>query len=252
MEKYFDINQPGQSIRCKIYADKIREIQKIILYGHGFAGHRDNSAAQKFAERILSKYKGIAVLLFDLPCHGSDVKKKLVLEDCMSYLQSVITYAKEELHAEEIYSYATSFGAYLILKYIADYGNPFAKIALRCPAVDMYDVLTRTIMNEEELEEILKGKKVSVGFDRKIEIDRQFLEELQEHDIRKNSYLDFADELLILHGTKDEVVPICAVEEFAEENVIEFIPVENADHRFQNPACMEAATKAVLQFFGIS
>ena len=251
MEKLFDINTAGQSIRCKLYYDKIREIQKVILYGHGFAGHRNATSAQKFAERILSKYKGIAVLLFDLPCHGDDVKKKLSLQDCMVYLKTVITYAFEEFHPEELYSYATSFGGYLILKYIAENDSPFEKIVLRCPAVNMYDVLTRTIMTREDLETIAKGKKVSVGFDRKVEIDHHFLEELHDSDIWNNSYLDFADDILILHGTKDEVVPISAVERFADDNVIEFIPVENADHRFQNPACMEAATKAALQFFGL-
>ena len=56
-------------------------------------------------------------------------------------------------------------------------------------------------------------------------------------------------DILILHGTKDEVVPFQAGRAFAENNLIEFIPVENADHRFQNPACMEAATKAILEFF---
>ena len=252
MEKLFDINTSGQSIRCKLYYDKIREIKKVILYGHGFAGHRNTAAAQKFAERILSKYKGIAVLLFDLPCHGDDVKKKLTLQDCISYMQYVISYALEDLHAEALYSYATSFGGYLVLKYIAENDDPFQKIVLRCPAVSMYDVLTGILMTAEDLEAIEKGKKVSIGFDRKIDVDSSFLAELKACDIRQYDYLDHADDILILHGTKDEVVPISSVERFAEDNVIEFIPVENADHRFQNPACMEIATKAALQFFGIA
>ena len=116
----------------------------------------------------------------------------------------------------------------------------------------MYDVLTGTLMTSDDLEAIEKGKKVSVGFDRKIDIDPSFLAELKACDIRQYDYLDHADDILILHGTKDEIVPISSVERFAEDNVIEFIPVENADHRFQNPACMETATKAALQFFEIS
>ena len=45
------------------------------------------------------------------------------------------------------------------------------------------------------------------------------------------------------------MVPLETVQEFSEDQVIELITVENADHRFQNQACMEAATKAVLNFF---
>ena len=75
MEKYFEINKNNQNIRCKLYYDKKHTIEKVVLFGHGFAGHKDNSAAQKFADRVLTKYKGIAVLIYNLPCHGDDVKK---------------------------------------------------------------------------------------------------------------------------------------------------------------------------------
>lgn len=47
------------------------------------------------------------------------------------------------------------------------------------------------------------------------------------------------------------LVPFDAGFRFAENNLIEFVPVENADHRFQNPACMEPATKKVMEFFGL-
>lgn len=251
MDKYFEINKNGQNIRCKMYYNRTDDIKKVILYGHGFAGHKDNGAAQKFADRVLSKYKGTAVLIFNMPCHGDDVKKKIILQDCMTYLDIVIDYIRNSLRAEEIYSYATSFGGYLVLKYINDYGSPFVKIALRCPAVDMYDVLTKTIMKEGQLDTILKGKNVLVGFDRKIEVNRQFLTDLQESDIRKYSYIDMADDLLIMHGTKDEVVPFADSRQFAEDNVIDFIPVENADHRFMDRSCMELATKETLSFFGM-
>ena len=249
MEKYFEINKNNQNIRCKLYFDKKYPIEKVVLFGHGFAGHKDNGAAQKFADRLLTKYKGIAVLIFNLPCHGDDVKKVINLQDCMTYIEIVIDYIRSEFHTEAIYSYATSFGGYLVLKYIAECGNPFVKIALRCPAVNMADVLTGTIMKNDELETILKGKNVQVGFDRKIEVNRQFLASLQESDIQKKDYSNFAENILILHGTRDEVVPFEAGKTFSDNNLIEFIPVENADHRFQNPAYMELATKKVLEFF---
>ena len=250
MEKYFEINKNNQNIRCKLYYDTRHPIEKVVLFGHGFAGHKDNGAAHKFADRVLSKYKGIAVLIFNLPCHGDDIKKKMVLQDCMTYLEIVIDYIHSEFHTNSIYSYATSFSGYLVLKYISEHENPFVKIALRCPAVNMADVLTGAIMKNDELEMIQKGKNVQVGFDRKIEVNRQFLTDLEESDIQKLDYLDYADDILILHGTKDEVVPFESGKTFAENNLIEFIPVENADHRFQNPACMDLATKKILEFFG--
>lgn len=137
----------------------------------------------------------------------------------------------------------------LSLKYVAEHGNPFERIALRCPAVNMYDVFTSSIMTEENRSLLDKGKDAMVGFDRKIKLSRDFLEEVRESDITSVSYLDYADNILILHGTKDEIVPIGAVRDFAENNVIDIIPVENADHRFIDPRIMKEAIKQITDFF---
>lgn len=250
MTKYFEINRDGHNVRCKLYVNRMEAMKKVVLFCHGFAGHKDNSAAEKFAGRVLSKFGDAAVLTFNLPCHGDDVKKKLVLRDCLDYLGIVLDHIRESFHVEEIYAYATSFGGYLVLSYLHERGNPFRKIALRCPAVNMYTSLTETIMGADELALLRKGKSVPVGFDRKIDVNPQFLEDLRNADIQKLSFLDYADDILILHGTADEVIPFEASQKFADDNVIEFIPVEGADHRFQKPAHMELATKAVIAFFG--
>ena len=171
--------------------------------------------------------------------------------DCGVYLDLVIREAKARFGAEKLYAYATSFGGYLLLKYISERGNPFEKIALRCPAVDMYGVMTRDIMKNDEYERIMKGKDVQAGFDRKVIINKAFLDDLKQNDLRCREFLDWAEDILILHGTADEVVPCADGKAFAEDNLIEFIPVEGADHRFQNPVHMSLATKAVLQFFAL-
>ena len=249
MEKYFDIKGQDCVVRSKMYCGDLRAAKKAVLFGTGFAGHKDNNAANHFAEKVLSKYKDVIVIVFNWPAHGDDVKKKPVLEDCGYYLELVIKETQERFGIHELYAYATSFGGYLVLKYISEHGNPFRKIALRCPAIDMYDVLTRAIMRNDELDRIMKGKEVTVGFDRKVMVVPEFLEALKANDIRERDFLDEADNILIIHGTADEVVPFESVRSFAEDNVIEFIPVERADHRFRNPAHMNLAAKYVLEFF---
>lgn len=249
MDKYFSINAEGCSIRCKLYADDPARIDRLIVFLHGFGGHKDNKAAERFAGRILEKNRGAAVLVFDWPCHGEDVRKVLRLADCDRYLRLVTEYARDRWAPRALYAYATSFGAYLLLKYVSEHENPFTRIALRCPAVNMYAVLTRAIMTEEDLERIGRGKPIQVGFDRKISVDREFLESLREADISRRDFLPLADDMLILHGTKDEIVPMAEVLAFAEDNVIEFESVEGADHRFQDKKRMDYATVRVAEFF---
>ena len=249
MERYFEINENGHNIRCKIYCGDLRSIRKVVVFCHGFGGHKDNSAAAKFAERMLSKYKGTALITFNWPCHGDDVKKKLTLEACITYLDLVVRYLQQKYGSEELYAYATSFGGYLTLKYIADMGNPFRKIALRCPAIGMHDVLTGTIMASGDAEQLQKGKEVLVGFDRKVPVSPQFLQSLADHDIRQQDYLDYAEDILILHGTADEIVPIEMARTFCDDQLIEFVPVEGADHRFRSQTAMDQAMKLILEFF---
>ena len=249
--KYEEINEQGHNIRCKLYYNDLNAVRKAILFCTGFAGHKDNQAAFRFAEKVLSKHKDTMVFVFDWPAHGDDVKKKLSLQDCDTYLTLVLSELTDHFHAEKLYAYATSFGGYLALKYIQEHGNPFLKIALRCPAVNMYDTLTRAIMKNDEADRLKKGKDVQVGFDRKVTVTPGLLEELRSYDVRQLDYLDYAEDLLILHGTADEVVPFDVSREFAENNLIEFIPVEKADHRFQNPVHMSLATKYVMEFFDL-
>ena len=115
----------------------------------------------------------------------------------------------------------------------------------------MYDVLTTTIMASGDLSRLSRGKDIPVGFDRKVPVGQQFLQDLRDNDIRQYDFLDYAEDILILHGTADEVVPMDAAAAFCEEQLIEFIPIEGADHRFRHPRAMDQAIKAILNFFAL-
>ncbi len=250
-EKTFNINAEGCSIRCKLYYDDLSRVQTAVLFGHGFGGHKDNKAAERFAGHILEKNKGVAVLTFNWPCHGDDVRKALRLEDCSAYIRLILDHVRETFGDPTVYLYATSFGAYLFLRYISEESTPFAKIAPRCPAVNMYEVLCANIITEENRRALDRGRPAPVGFDRRIEIDNAFLDSLRENDITRRSFLDYADDMLILHGTKDEIVPPAAVRAFAEDNVIELELIEGADHRFIDPRAMDRAIARIAEFFGM-
>jgi alpha-beta hydrolase superfamily lysophospholipase len=208
----------------------------------------DNKAVERFADLVLKKNKDVAVIIYNAPCHGDDVKKKLSLADCDKYITLVTEYTKTRFKTDRLYVYANSFGGYQILKYISEHGMPYRKLALRCPAVNMYTVAD-SLLSAEERRLLEKSKPVPVGFDRKVAITKDWMNELKESDICVRDYSAFAKDIIILQGTKDEIVSCGFVEEFAEKNGIEFIPVENADHRFIDPVKMDSVIKTISKFF---
>ena len=251
MEKYFTINEEKRSIRCKIISDDPAKADDIIIFGHGFGGHKDNRAAARMGTRLIEKNKHCALIAFDWPCHGEDARKNLTLDDCTDYLRLVTGYARDRYRAQRLFGCATSFGGYLFLKAIGDGFDPFEKTALRCPAVNMYEALTANILTDDDRAKLAKGKPVSAGFDRKVRIEPAFLEELKQNDITKTDYLESAEKLLILHGTKDEIISFEASRRFADDNLIEFVPVPNADHRFSDPNIMDQAINTIIHFYGM-
>ena len=114
----------------------------------------------------------------------------------------------------------------------------------------MYDILTKKVLSEDDLHLINKGKTVQVGFNRKIKVDKELLEELYKNDVRKLDFVDESEKILITQGTNDELVPYDEVRDFADNNIIEFRTVEGADHLFSNPAKMRKYIDYVEELYG--
>ncbi len=248
MEKLFDINDGGYSIRSKIYCQDPKKIDRVIVCLHGFGSYKDTAALARFSEKVISKHKSTGVIGFDFPCHGADARKKLVLAECCTYLDLVLKYIHEQFKTDRIYIYAVSFGGFIILKYIHEKGNPFIKIALRSPAINMYDSLLEHARNSGEYDKLMKGKEVLLGHERKVKVSLAFFEEIRETDLQKIEFIDYADDLLILHGTEDDTVPFDVVQQFADDNVIEFVTFEG-DHRIRNPKTMDFINHTIMTFF---
>ena len=247
--KYFDINEDGYSVRCKLMAaEAARRYKRVVICAHGFGGNKDVSSIQKFAEKATGKDKHCAVVAFDWPCHGKDSLKKLQLGECFDYLSLVVSHAKDQLSAEKIYNYSVSFGAYVTLAYIHAKGNPFVRAVLRSTGIQMGQLM-RNNVNPDDVGKLQRGKDVEVGFERKMKIDQKFLDDLTENDITRFEYYDWADDLLLIHGTKDEFVPVEEARAFADNNVIEFVQVDGSDHAFRNPKYMDFAIHTVVEFF---
>ncbi|MCR5794319.1 MAG: alpha/beta fold hydrolase [Solobacterium sp.] len=250
MREYFTVEKDGHVITCRICRHET--VRNVILCGHGFAGSKDSGSVDQLASRVLKKCRDTAVVSFDWPSHGADEEKQQRPELNSAYLRAVIAYIRETYCPEELFGFGVSFGGYQFLRYIAENGSPFRKTAFRCPAVNMHDVLTETIMTKEQLEQCGNGRTVQAGFANKVPVDAEFIRRLQACDITKNDYRGYAGDMLIIHGTADEVVPFDVVKAFAQNNGIRFTAVPGSDHRFTKKEDMDLAVQQVIAFFGLA
>lgn len=122
--------------------------ENIIIACHGFGGDKESSAITLLADKI--KNDKIGVITFDFPGHGkSEVEAdKLTLDNCISDLETVEEYARNQFLNAKIGIFATSFGAYITLLKINRNGHGYASIVLRAPAICMDEILKNVILTE--------------------------------------------------------------------------------------------------------
>lgn len=248
MEKVFEINNGDLNIKCRAIASDLKKFDKVIISCHGFTGSKNNKTANALAKEI-EKYDGYMILSFDWPCHGDDKRDIVDLDVCNKYLKTVIDYVHNDLCINEIYGQGTSFGGYLILKYISENGNPFKKIALRCPAINMYDALTKIILSKEDLEIINSGGNVYRGEDRKTVITKELVDSFKENDILKRDFSNYSDSIITIHGDNDQLIDYNVDKSFSEKNGIEFITSEGTDHGFNIPQKIEECASIFMSYY---
>lgn len=214
------------NIPVKVYTSG--EYTRTVLAVHGFGGSKDSLAIEGLAQRLCPE--GFRVAAPDLPCHGerTEPETALVPERCINELRSLISCTSAE------YAFATSFGAALILRLIELHGNPFRRVVLRVPAVNMADSLTRCmrLFQPEFTLEQARQEGFSVKMSRELHIPFAFYGELQKlNEVRACPAWNTPDFLAIYAGC-DELVARADTEEFLRLNPrIKSLCIEGSGHR---------------------
>lgn len=214
------------------------EMKKVIIAVHGFGGDKESTVIVALANE-LNKYN-IGLVCFDFPGHGqSEVDGNyFTVENSINDLNEVEKYVKEK-YKLPIGIFATSYGGYITLLNIGKNKKEYSDVILRCPAIDMFNIFKKNILNISEEEFKQKGF-CELGYDRKINIIYKYFEELEKNNIKK-----IVDSLtipiVIIHGTEDDLAPIEDSIEL-EEKFKEYVMLEKvygADHRFKKEGELE-------------
>lgn len=231
MNKVFDLNN---RIKVKMFMPEGEAKKEIFIIAHGFGSSKEGRSTEIIAKK-LNDNNFIAVS-FDFPGHGEAIEpiEKLTVDNCISYIREVCQYLKKEFENHEISILATSFGAYVTInKLINEERNEFKNIVLRCPAIDMKNILIKVLINGD-LEQFQKEGKIQAGFEKQKQLSYSFYEDLCKNDILK--LYNKNEKILILQGTEDAVAPIKDTYEFVEKDKenIKLIPLEGVKHKMTN------------------
>ena len=242
---YTKLNGSKYQIDCKVWEPE--KIERIIIAIHGFAGDKESGAINILAEKML-KHNTMTVAL-DLPGHGtSEVDGDLLtLENCIEDIQIVEDTYKQKYPNIKINYFASSFGAYLLLLKLSKEPNNLNKIVLRCPAICMDKIFKNAILKEPFHVFKERGYTV-VGYERELKVNFSFYKELEENQIFQK-YQEKNNQILIIHGDKDDTAPIEDSRRFQKEHDTEMIVIKGADHRFKKEGELEKVVQFAKEFY---
>ena len=222
--------------------------ERTVLAVHGFGGSKDSHAIEELARRLCSE--GFRVAAPDLPCHGerTENERELTPERCLADILAVESWLRGL--GGDISAFGTSFGGCRILRLIETSGDPFRKIVLRVPAVNMADSLVRCMRLFQPGFTLETAEKCGfrVKMSRELNIPYEFYERLLElNEVRHSDIWDSLDVLAVYAG-RDELVARADTEEFLRLNPrIQRLCVEGSGHRMERPEFLSEALDRAAQ-----
>ena len=237
--------QNGYGIPCEL---SIPDNPKMIIVAmHGFCGDKESSCIKLLEER--ANKVGIGLIRFDWPGHGESETDgfNFRVENCLRDLESVVGYLKEHYLDAELVAFATSFGGYITLLYNYYHKDTFSHIILRSPAIKMHEVVSNSILNSEIRKELAEKGFFIYGFERKMEITSELLGDLERFDLLNLYEGEKLENVSIIHGTEDDLVPFENSESFASQHGCQLNPVYGADHRYKKDGELEKVMEITFE-----
>lgn len=221
----------------------------IVIAMHGFAGDKESGCIKLLEEKL--RQMNVGLIRFDWPGHGKSETNgdDLTVRKCLSDLNCIVKHIMKNHNNCNLVAFSTSFGGYITLLY--NYYNPevFNHIILRSPAIKMYDVVMNNLLTEQMKSELSKRGYFYYGFERILKVSLKFIKELSEENVFELYGDRQLDNISIIHGTEDDVVPISDSNQFSSIHNCTIYPIKGADHRYKKEGelskVIDIATKII-------
>jgi fermentation-respiration switch protein FrsA (DUF1100 family) len=210
-----------------------------IIFCHGFTGNRiESHRLFVHAAREMCK-KGFVILRFDFRGSGESdgLFENVTISEEISDLKAAIDwlYNREEILKDKIGVIGLSLGGVIAIL-TASQDERIKAICTWSTPADLKDPefqnTAKSIFGEVKIEKIILKEYIDLPSGDRIK--RKFLIDAFKHDILKSVEKISPRPILIIHGTKDPLVPISHAEKLFEKakDPKKKILIENADHTF--------------------
>ena len=219
---------------------------------HGFGSSKKSATATMLFNDLPPL--GIGVAAFDFPSHGESGAdgEFFRISNCIADLAAVEARARTLAPDAEIVYFASSFGAYIALLYLAGLKQGNRRAFLRCPAVSMPRVANQLLTPEMQTSLKVTGAftldKATYGYGRDLKLTQGFFDDLSGHDVYTLWREGFA-RLCMIHGELDQTIPLGDAGSFAEMFNVPLTVVANGDHQLATPGVPKQVLKLAVEFF---
>lgn len=246
MERRFTISNGPMRIPCKIYEPDFGALRRCILGVHGFGTGKDTHVLSALSEEM--SLFGAAMICFDFPAHGESPMESdaLMLDTCIETLLYTAQWAHNRYPDLDFCVFASGFGAYVTLIAIDQLEELVGKVklVLQTPNLRMSETLLGMVrMSEQELQE---AGHVTLNAQRQFDVSYAFYKQ-----VRNYTALTIYDmPMLLLHGEKDEYLPIEDMLNFRRINEgCKLVVIPEADHQFTNPGAWDMVVDLTRDWF---
>ena len=246
MERYFSLSQEHLRIPCKIYEPDLGAPRRCILGVHGFGASKDTEILAALSEEM--SIFGASMVCFDFPAHGESPMQSdaLTLDNCIETLLYTAQWAHNRYPDLDFCIFASGFGAYVTLIAIDRLEELVGKVklVLQTPNLRMSETLLNMVRMSEKA--LMEAGSVTLNAERKFSVTYDFYKQVRNY----TALTIYDSPMLLLHGEKDEYLPIEDMVNFRRINEgCKLVVSPGADHQFRTPGAWDMVVDLTRDWF---
>jgi len=252
MKNEFLKSKYGYGIPC---CNQLNDEKKTLIICHGFGSSKESPMIQALQETM--PLHGIGTYSFDFPAHGESPVdgSYLRIPYCLENLKEVEEHVLQLSPNNQICYFASSFGAYILLLYLATYPHSGDKSFLRSAAVNMPQIFQNwireyhlTLQASPDGTPMQDYYELDEIYGRDFYITRAFLTDLEKHDLF-HLYPKDVGSLYMIHGSLDATASALDAKRFANLSGAKLQLLQGAEHRLMGSGELKTVLDSACKFF---